>query len=69
MKPFKRMLAEFVGSKKAMGMLTAVIGIVLTEGTAHEATTKITGVVVAWLLSQGIADNGKSAAMIDRENS
>ena len=69
MKPFKRMLAEFVSSKKAMTMLTAVFGIVLTEGTAHEATTKITGVVVAWLVSQGIADNGKSAAIVERENS
>lgn len=60
----KKLIVETLGSKKALAAITAVIGIWVAPGETESKINQTLGIIGAWLVAQGIADNGKSAAKI-----
>tara|TARA_R110000822_G_scaffold98088_2_gene222056 strand:+ start:3337 stop:3543 length:207 start_codon:yes stop_codon:yes gene_type:complete len=60
----KKLIVETLGSKKALAAITAVIGIWVAPGETESKINQTLGIIGAWLVAQGIADNGKAAAKI-----
>tara|TARA_R110000823_G_scaffold177460_1_gene310047 strand:- start:3 stop:209 length:207 start_codon:yes stop_codon:yes gene_type:complete len=61
----KKLILETLTSKKALAAISAVIGIWVTPGEIQMKINQTLGVIGAWLVAQGIADNGKAAAKIE----
>ena len=61
----KKLILETLTSKKALATITAVIGIWVTPGDTPSKINQTLGIIGAWIVAQGIADNGKEAAKIE----
>lgn len=62
-----KVITELFGSKKFLAAIGSILLILSQDGLTADSTTKIAGIVIAYLFSQGIADAGKSAAEIRQE--
>lgn len=69
----KELVDEVLGSKKAMAAIVGALAVFLVhlaaafhvaidQATATEVSTKLTAIVGAYLMGQGLADHGATAA-------
>lgn len=62
-------IQSLFGSKKFIGLLVGMIVVIGTElglDLSTEALTGLIALISSWLLGQGIADNGKERAKIEK---
>jgi len=60
------LLKELLNSKKFVAMIIGVIATFLSRrlGLPEEQVAEVIGLIIAYVVGQGIADNGKEAAKI-----
>lgn len=70
-KTIKPLLAQILTSKKALALLAGAIVWALAQAdimATPEAILPLLGIIAAYLLGQGIADNGKEEAKVIAAN-
>lgn len=57
-------MTDIFKSKKFQAALTGIIVVIVTQfvpGLPEEATTQVVGLIIAYIIGQGLADLGKNA--------